>query len=97
MNKKCAIVIIVGVVGFSSYAFADASLANRQSVLNNFTDYLATVGKSNQDKKEILEERHDIRREARLKSEARHKRAETRKRMKEQEEQIMRKVRTQSN
>ena len=97
MDKKYVVIIMLGVMTLSNPAFADPLLADRQSALNNVTDYLTTVGKSQQDKKEILEERHDIRRDARLKSEARHKRAQTRQRMKDQEESILHKIRTPSN
>ncbi len=88
-------VIFVGVMLSCSPVFAAVPSAERQTVFNNVTDYLATVGKSQQDKKEILQDRRDIRRETRLKNEARRKQAQTRKRMKAQEQAIMNKVRAQ--
>ena len=56
---------------------------------------LLSVGQavSGQDKKEILQERRDIRRLVRSKDEERRKRAAIHKRMKQQEEAIMRKIR----
>ena len=89
--------LIFGMLALCGPAFADSSSANNQTIFNNVTDYLATVGRSEQDKKEIVQERHDIRREARIKSEARQKRVEMRRRMKAQEKEIIRKVRTQYN
>lgn len=83
------------VMALSGSSFADTATANRQTVVNNVTDYVATVGRSGQDQKEILQERRDLRREARIKKQERKKRAEMRKRMKRQEEAIMRKIRTQ--
>lgn len=97
MKKRWMFFLAFGILALCRPAFADSSPANRQTTFNNVTDYLATVGRSEQDKKEIAKERHDIRREARLKSEARQKRVAVRKRMKAQEESIMRKVRTQNN
>lgn len=96
INKQSICVFIfVGLMLSSSPVFANASTAERQTVFNNVTDYLATLGKSQQDKKEILQDRRDIRRETRLKNEARRKQTQTRKRMKAQEEAIMNKVRAQ--
>ena len=97
MKKRLVFLFVFVLFALCHPAFADSSVANRQTVFNNVTDYLAAAGKSEQDRKEIVEERQGIRREARLKSEARQKKAETRKKMKAQEELIMRKVRAQSN
>ena len=95
--KKRLYLMLVSMLMLSPAALADTTTAGRQTVFNDVTDYVATVGRDPQDKKEILKERRDIRREARLKSEARRKREETRKRMKEQQELILRKVRANSN
>ncbi len=98
VNKRSIFsVIFFGLMLSCSPVFAGASTAERQTVFNNVTDYLATVGKSQQDKKEILQDRRDIRRETRLKNEARRKQVQTRKRMKAQEQAIMDKVRTQQH
>ncbi len=72
-KKRSVFLFVFAMLALCSPAFADSSVANRQTVFNNVTDYLATVGKSEQDRKEIAEERHDIRRDARLKSAARQK------------------------
>ncbi|GEM_PF-4133815 len=85
-------VVFLSAFLFSCPVFADSASANRQTMFNDTTDFLATVGRQTEDKKEILQERRDIRRHARLKDEERRKRAATRKRMKEQEEIIMRKI-----
>jgi hypothetical protein len=98
MKKRLVFLFVLAMFALCQPAFAVVtSTANRQTTLNNVTDYLATVGKSEQDKKEIVKDRREIRREARLKNAARQKKAETRKRMKAQEELIMRKVRAQNN
>ena len=94
MRSRCS-VIFLGMMLCCSPVFAGAPSAERQTIFNNVTDYLATVGKSQQDKQEILQDRRDIRRETRLKNEARRKQAQTRKRMKAQEQAILNKVRAQ--
>lgn len=96
MKKHWSTLVLASLL-LSPNVYADPSTADRQTVLNNVTDLLATVGKDPQDKKEILKDRRDIRREARLKSEARRKQEDTRKKMKAQEEIILRKVRSNSN
>jgi hypothetical protein len=73
-------------------AHADYKSANRQTVFNDTTDFFATLGTSGRDKQEVLKERRDLRREARLQDEERRKRAETRKRMKRQQDAIMHKL-----
>jgi hypothetical protein len=98
MKKRLVFLFVLAMLALCHPAFAVvSSTANRQTTFNNVTDYLATAGKSEQDKKEIVEERRDSRREARLKSAARQKNVQTRKKMKAQEELIMRKVRAQNN
>lgn len=92
MGMRWVAVLFLCVLLFSCPAFADSNSANRQTTFNKTTDFLATVGKSPEDKKDILQERRDIRRSTRLKDEERRKRAATRKRMKEQQDIIMRKI-----
>jgi hypothetical protein len=92
MNRSCLWLSLIITVLFSLPAHADYKSANRQTFLNNTTDFFATAGKSEQDKKEIIKERHEIRRDVRLKEEARRKRVETRKRMQQQQEDMMRKI-----
>ena len=92
MDTRWTAVFFVSILLFSSPAFADSASANRQTTFNDTTDYLATVGKSPEDKKDILQERREIRRHARLKDEERRKRAATRQRIKAEQENIMRKI-----
>jgi hypothetical protein len=98
MKKGVVFLFVLAMLALCQPAFAVvSSTANRQTTFNNVTDYLATLGKSEQDAKEIVKERRDIRREARLKSAALLKKAQTRKKMKAQEELIMRKYRAQND
>ena len=92
MNKSGLYIFMMMIV-LGPAVQADSSTANRQTVFNNTTDFVATLGQNPQEKKEILKDRREIRREARLKNEARRKREAMRKQMKVQEEIIMRKVR----
>ena len=91
MDKRWPLTVAL-VVLMCVPAFADSATANRQTAFNNVTDFVATVGKSEQDKKEILQERRELRHDARLKAEERRKRAAMRQRMREQEQLIMRKI-----
>lgn len=92
MNVRWMAVLFLSAFLFSCPAFADPASTKRQTVLNNTTDFLATVGKSPQDKKEILEERREIRQHVRSKDQERRKRAAIHKRMKDQEAAVMRKI-----
>jgi hypothetical protein len=73
-------------------AYADVKTANRVTPLNKTTDFFATLGKSDNDSREILKERRDNRRIIRLKEEARRRNVETRKRMQDQQDDMMRKI-----
>jgi hypothetical protein len=98
MNRRClSLSFLIVFTLLSTPAFADLKSANRQTILNDTTDFLSTIGKDGQDKKEILQERREIRRDARLKAEARRKRAETRKRMQQQQDAMMQKINAPSN
>jgi hypothetical protein len=92
MNKRRFWLSLFLFCAFSIPAHADYKSANRQTVLNDTTDFFATLGTSGRDKQEILKERRDLRREARLQDEERRKRAQTRKRMKQQQDAMMRKI-----
>jgi hypothetical protein len=92
MNRLSFLLVLFILCAFSIPAHADYRSANRQTVLNDTTDFFATLGTSGRDKQEILKERRDLRREARLKDEERRKRAQTRKRMKQQQDAIMHKL-----
>jgi hypothetical protein len=95
MHRLLTGIILAALVATPTAAHADFKTANRQTPLNNVTDFFATVGKSERDKKDIKQERRTIRRDVRLKEEARRKRLEARKRMKQQQDAIMRKVNAQ--
>ena len=95
MDKRWMTVLFFSAFLFSCPAFADSASANRQTAFNKTTDFLATVGKSPEDKKEILQERQEIRRHVRLKDEERRKRAAIHKRMEDQQAIIMRKIQAQ--
>lgn len=98
MKKRSVFLFVLAMLVLCQPAFAVVSAtANRQTAFNNVTDYLATLGQSEQDKKVIVKDRRETRREARIKSAARQKKAQTRKKMKAQQELIMRKVRAQNN
>jgi hypothetical protein len=97
MTRRLLLLSLSALILSSTPAYADYKSANRQSALNNTTDFFATVGKSEQDKKDILRERREQRRDIRLKEEARRKRMETRKRMKRQQDAMMQKINAPSN
>lgn len=77
---------------FSSNVFAESSVADRQTVFNQWTDYIATIGKDEQQKKEIIKDRKHLRRQARLLSESQKKKQLMKSKMKTQEALIMRKI-----
>lgn len=94
MNRQSILLMMFGFILVCSTAFAglnDYKAANRQTAFNNVTDYIATVGKSEEDKKEIIRDRREKRRLQRFKDENSRKKAETRKLMKAQREAIIRK------
>ncbi len=97
MNKRLLLLSLAVLILSSTPAFADYKTANRQTALNNTADFFATVGKTEKDKKDILRERREQRRDVRLKEEARRKRTETRKRMKRQQDAMMQKINAPSN
>ena len=92
MNRRSIVLMMFCLIIFCSPAFAglnDYKPANRQTAFNNVTDYFATVGKSERDKKDILQDRREKRRLQRFKDENRRKKAKTQKLMKAQREAIM--------
>lgn len=89
--------LLLAISVFGGSAFAGTSTADRQTVFNNITDYLACFGKDEEEKKDILKDRREMRRDVRLKNEGRRKQAQIRKRMKSQEGIIMRKLRSQGH
>ena len=90
------ILFVFFVTFFSNWASADSVSANRQTLFNSFTDYAVTLGKNSADKKEIIKERQDLRRTARLMKEERKKKELMVAQMKAQEKIIMRKQNAQS-
>jgi hypothetical protein len=95
--KKPLLLLLGMLIMLATPAYANLQSANRQTVLNDTTDFIATLGKTGRDKNEILKERRDLRRSARLKAEERRKRAATIKRMKNQQNAIMQKINAPSN
>jgi hypothetical protein len=65
---------------------------DQQTILNDTTDFFATLGKDPDEKEEILKERKQERKETRLKEKARRKKRALRKQMKDQQDAIMEKI-----
>ena len=65
---------------------------DRQTFINNVTDFFSTIGQSKKDKEDTVKERKAIRREDRLRNQMRQKKNETKKQMKQQQEDIMKKI-----
>lgn len=90
--KKYSIVFaITATLLLSSSSFSWALEANQQTWFNSITDSLATVGKTQQDKKDILRLRQDSRRQYRQQKDTLRKRSKTRKTIKKQQAEVMRK------
>lgn len=70
MKRKIMLTaLVISFVGIAVvYASNQEEYILRQTVFNNVTDYMATIGKSANDKKLIRNERRKIRRNARLKA-----------------------------
>ncbi len=97
MNRRYVLLSLMMLIMLATPAHADIKSANRQTVLNDTTDFFAALGTSGRDRNEILQERRDLRREARLNAEERRKRAATLKRMKSQQNAMMQKINAPSN
>lgn len=76
----------------AEYVQLPKSDADRQSVLNNITDFFATVGKPKDEKARVVKERKAIRREERLRYQRHRQDKVTQKQMKKQQKEIMKKV-----
>ena len=96
-NWKKFVVVLSVLTVFASSAWAVQSEAERQTFFNNVTDFIATVGKSDQDAAEIQRERRAQRKAQRLRDANRRQRVQTRQRMNDQAEEIMRKERAPFN
>ncbi|MFA5088748.1 MAG: hypothetical protein WC552_06925 [Candidatus Omnitrophota bacterium] len=93
------IFVVVILVFFSILSLPGPSLGqqaavevNRQTVFNDITDFIATVGESAEEAKEIKAERRAERREKRQRAKNRRKKKEMKRRMKEQQRIIMEKI-----
>ena len=75
MPQRWIMVIVLSVL-LSLPAFADSNPANRQTLFNNATDFLSTVGKPPEIKKAMIKKRRNLRRQARLKAAQDRKNAE---------------------
>jgi hypothetical protein len=73
--------------------WAQNNVADRQTVFNDVTDWIATAGKPKAQKQRIVTQRRKSRREARLLKLRDKKSAQTQKTMQQQENNIMRKER----
>ena len=80
------------VMAVGEYVQLPKTDADRQTFLNNVTDTFTTIGKSENEKKQIIKERQAVRREERLRNERRHHDIQTKKQMKQQQKIIMEKV-----
>ncbi len=65
---------------------------SRQTLFNKTTDFIATAGESPSNKQQILRERRKNRREARVSAQNRKQRAKTQKRLKKEQQVIMKKL-----
>ena len=72
-------------------AQADGNTVDRQTPLNTITDFFATLGKSPQEVSQIKKDRRADRKQQRLKNQLRRNQAQTRQRMQQQAEDIVRK------
>ena len=75
----------------------DSAIADRQTLINDTTDFLATVGKSDAEKKSIIRKRRQLRRSIRLEEIRKKRDAKTKKRMKQQQKIIMEKIEAKNN
>ena len=66
--------------------------ADRQTILNDVTDFFATLGKSPSETREIVYNRRNARRKARLAKERERQNAQTQRRIKSEQQAIMEKV-----
>lgn len=98
INRLSTIVVLIVLsICSSTRAFADAASANRQTPINNITDYFSTLGQDPKEKRETIRQRKKMRRDARVTQEAQKKKKLMKAKMKAQRELIMRKVRTDGN
>ena len=70
MKKSRVIIFILGVLILTANALASPNetnrVADRQTFFNDISDYFATIGKTENEKKEIIFKRRDERRKKRL-------------------------------
>ena len=78
-------------LGTASGFGADLKSTERQTTFNNITDFFATLGKSPRESSIIKKERRSDRKQQRLKNEIRRNQAQSRQRMQQQAEDIIRK------
>ncbi len=97
--RKIIIILMISVLGvslraFSSYAESSAAgkVEDRQTMINNVTDFFAAIGKDEEDAEEIVKERKDDRREARIKKKERGRKRAMKRQIKEQQAVIMEKI-----
>ncbi|OGX23748.1 MAG: hypothetical protein A2787_00605 [Omnitrophica WOR_2 bacterium RIFCSPHIGHO2_01_FULL_48_9] len=64
----------------------------RQTILNNATDFFATLGKDKDEAKDIVKERKQDRREVRLREKERSRKRAAKRQIKQQQAEIMKKI-----
>lgn len=98
-HKLIAINLALGLSLFFSvpaHALSNQSaVAERQTLFNDITDSIATMGASDQEKKEIRRERHNIRKAIRLENLGTKKNKAVKKQMERQNRAIMRRIKEQ--
>lgn len=67
---------------------------NRVTTFNRFTDFFATIGKSDRKKEKIRKQRREERRQARVWKEQQKKQKRTKKKMEKQNEKILKEIKT---
>jgi len=96
MKKNMVLLVLALVFIIVSNVYAAQNLniqrAMRVTRFNNFTDYVAAIGKSTQEKKKIRQERQESRKVYRLNKERRKDRIQTQKRIKREQQNILNKV-----
>ena len=86
------VALVASVVMAEDHVLHAPDPADRQTLFNTVTDFVATIGKAPEEAREIRQERRLERRESRLREERRRQRARMRNQIAQQQQIIMEKI-----